>query len=204
MLHQLCLLAEHGHMTFDVHAQDAIMLQMLLDKIIFGVIALLPIGPTKRCQTKKERNTFYLDSCQGSPQTCDPFACRHQQHRRTQKADPDTQTDSRDTKHTKQLPQMTHIQISLVHVLLRSIQAEKHHMLMLGRQVLQELLRTNAVHKALSHILQNAELLVHVLNLRVACSRCLTCSAYKPFIRIARQNRSLGGHLSASSSSYHS
>ena len=74
-----------------------------------------------------------------------------------------------------QRKKVAHIQVGLVHALLCSIQADKHNMLMLGRKVPQQLLGTNAVHKA-HHVLQDAQLFVHVLHLLPAGSCCLTCS----------------------------
>ena len=56
-------------------------------------------------------------------------------------------------------------------------------MLMLGRQVLEQLLRPDAVHKALCHGLQHTQLLVHVLHLvpgstcHLACTSPLACDA---------------------------
>lgn len=51
-------------------------------------------------------------------------------------------------------------------------------MFMLFRQIADQLLTPNTVHKSLCDGLQNAELPVHMLNLDTACTQALTCSMW--------------------------
>ena len=74
------------------------------------------------------------------------------------------QTDRQTHGLDRQTEGVAHIQVGLVHALLCSVQTDQHHMLMLSRKVLQQLLGTNAVHKA-HHVLEDAQLLIHVLHL---------------------------------------